>query len=592
MCPSSSARGPASGPYKCLHGCQGSDCLGDELQDSPTAVGASDGEGGFGGAKGNFCAANVSIDEERFEYQLEDQRIASSAISHLRLAKQLAGGRPFFVGAGFHKPHLPWHFPAGFLQHFPKALEEIPLAKDCFAPIDMPLVAWHSPPSQLNQTFNMSYNGNATRSRLYRRAYYASVAYTDYNIGRLLDELDALDVTNDTVALMFGDHGWQLGEHNLWAKMTMFEAATRVPFIVRAPWMTASVGATTWALTEMVDVFPTLAALAGLPDPLSEGEGINGTSLIPLFENPEGSVKDAAFSQFSKCGGLCPNTCYLRHDCPPASAQATCRPLVVFIIRRGLIWQVACDLSRTATRSTTARRPRPIFSRRRITPGRGTASISARATLVRRQPSWGTRSARATGGTASGGSLSPTMSLIPSARTYQRWEWSCMRTRGMMETWTGQARTSTWPRGRSTRPSSRACGRGCWTTSSWTKEPRPRQAIDFNLKVKQNYAFILQRLYLMSPRFACRGYHHLGRLMRHGRLAAAADLILLRRRHTLQVHDEVVPHTPHGVRSTHTGVVCVGHHQHVEILHQRSNTLAPRVSTRFQLVGRIALQVI
>jgi arylsulfatase A-like enzyme len=66
---------------------------------------------------------------------------------------------------------------------------QIPLAKDSFAPVDMPLVAWHSSMSQLNQTFNLSYSGNATRSRIYRRAYYASVAYTDYNIGRLLETL-------------------------------------------------------------------------------------------------------------------------------------------------------------------------------------------------------------------------------------------------------------------------------------------------------------------------------------------------------------------------------------------------------------------
>jgi hypothetical protein len=77
----------------------------------------------MGMGSGNFCAANVSIDEERFEYQLEDQRIASSAIAHLRLAKQL--GKPFFVGAGFHKPHLPWHFPAGFMQYFPNDLDEV-----------------------------------------------------------------------------------------------------------------------------------------------------------------------------------------------------------------------------------------------------------------------------------------------------------------------------------------------------------------------------------------------------------------------------------------------------------------------------------
>lgn len=120
---------------------------------------------------------------------------------------------------------------------------------------------------------------------------------------------------------------WQLGEHALWSKMSLFEAATRVPLIIRAPWLTESVGRTTQALVEMVDIFPTLAALAGLPDPLSEGEYVNGTSLLPLFLDPAGGVKDAAFSQFAKCGGLCPNTCWLRDDCPTDCYQrGTCPP--------------------------------------------------------------------------------------------------------------------------------------------------------------------------------------------------------------------------------------------------------------------------
>ena len=98
--------------------------------------------------------------------------------------------------------------------------------------------------------------------------------------------------------------------------MTLFEAATRVPFIIRAPFVEGSAGTTTWALTEMVDLYPTLVDLAGLPAPKSLGEDINGTSLVPLLRNPLASVKDAAFSQFAKCGPRCPNTCWMRKDCP------------------------------------------------------------------------------------------------------------------------------------------------------------------------------------------------------------------------------------------------------------------------------------
>jgi arylsulfatase A-like enzyme len=138
------------------------------------------------------------------------------------------------IACCWFRPHAPWHFPAEFLKHFPQNVDEIPLAKDTFAPIDMPLVAWHTPGDigGLNNTaFNLTASGNATRSRIYRRAYYAAVAYQDYNIGRLLDTLDELDVAANTVAVVFGDHGWQVRVttrppgHVAWRQRQPFEVA-------------------------------------------------------------------------------------------------------------------------------------------------------------------------------------------------------------------------------------------------------------------------------------------------------------------------------------------------------------------------------
>eukprot|EP00037_Helgoeca_nana_P022103 m.224813 g.224813 ORF g.224813 m.224813 type:complete len:224 (-) comp25890_c0_seq4:1023-1694(-) len=95
--------------------------------------------------------------------------------------------------------------------------------------------------------------------------------------------------------------GWQLGEHDTWAKMTNFEVALRTPLIIRAPWMTASIGRVTSVLAEAVDFYPTLAALAGLPDPITEMQELNGTSLLPVFVNPDDiNFKSAAYSQFAK----------------------------------------------------------------------------------------------------------------------------------------------------------------------------------------------------------------------------------------------------------------------------------------------------
>ena len=256
------------------------------------------------------CPANTSADEARFEYQLEDQRIRDSCVDQLEsLAEQ---EKPFFLGCGFHKPHVPWEYPQEFLQHYPSDLNDIPLAKDVHAPIDMPQVAWHYPADV--HGFKNVFNGtcNATRSRVFRRSYYAAITYTDYNIGRLLQKVDQLGLTNTTAVVVFGDHGWQLGEHATWAKMTNFEVALRTPLIIKIPWKKQSHGKVTNVLAEAVDLYPTLVEAVGLPPPRSVGEEINGTSLYSVFdtialqEGPQekrGKVlglKNAAYAQFAK----------------------------------------------------------------------------------------------------------------------------------------------------------------------------------------------------------------------------------------------------------------------------------------------------
>ena len=103
-----------------------------------------------------------------------------------------------------------------------------------------------------------------TRLHLYRKSYYAAISYTDHNIGVIVDKLDTSAALKDkTVVVVFGDHGYQLGEHATWSKMTNFELGVHIPLIIRAPWIASSVGGETAVLAEMVDMYPTLAALAG-----------------------------------------------------------------------------------------------------------------------------------------------------------------------------------------------------------------------------------------------------------------------------------------------------------------------------------------
>ena len=257
------------------------------------------------------------------------QLVRDNCVERLELAAANRS-RPFFIGCGFHKPHAPHYAPREFYDALPD-WREVPLPVDMFAPVGMPTVAWHPYADVSGMVETPQFNGtvNHTRLHVYRRAYYASIAYTDYNIGVIVDKLDATPGLKDTTAVVvFGDHGYQLGEHDTWAKMTnvsptardvallkccfaevllcvlQFELGVHIPLIIRASWISSSVGKETGVLAEMVDMFPTLAELAGLPDPrtVAGSEGINGTSLAPAIADPSNSaaLKPAAFSQFSK----------------------------------------------------------------------------------------------------------------------------------------------------------------------------------------------------------------------------------------------------------------------------------------------------
>ncbi len=122
--------------------------------------------------------------------------------------------------------------------------------------------------------------------------YYACVSYTDAQIGKLLDELDRLDLTGDTIVIVWGDHGWNLGEHTLWCKHCCFETSMRAPIIVRAPNIAG--GKATDGLTEFIDIYPSLCELAGLPLP----DHLEGRSFVPLLRQPGLAWKPAAIGRY------------------------------------------------------------------------------------------------------------------------------------------------------------------------------------------------------------------------------------------------------------------------------------------------------
>jgi len=131
-------------------------------------------------------------------------------------------------------------------------------------------------------------------------AYYASISYMDAQVGRVLDALEELGLADNTIIVFTSDHGYLLGHHNKFQKQHLFEEATRVPFIVSIPWMKNQHGKATTHITELIDLYPTLAKLAGLKAPNS----LHGESMVPLLKNPnsDGWKKDVAFT-ISRSGG-------------------------------------------------------------------------------------------------------------------------------------------------------------------------------------------------------------------------------------------------------------------------------------------------
>eukprot|EP00943_MAST-04B_sp_MAST-4B-sp1_P002171 g2171.t1 len=266
----------------------------------------------------------VAPDAEQ-KMPLPGTQIANNAIKQLQsFASKHIGknnkdndiSRPFFLAIGFHKPHLPFVAPERFFQSYP--MDNINLPGDEDPPKDMPKVAW-SNWGELRQYFDIARLGNSGEpgdhlpsnvTKALRRAYYASVSWTDYNIGRVLQALEEHGYSNNTVISFFGDHGWQLGEHGEWCKHTNFDLATNAPMFVHIPGKTDD-GIVSSMPTEFVDLMPTLVD-AAMPDvhvqkcPSNANEArevqlcTHGVSLMPLINDPNTPIKKAAYSQYPR----------------------------------------------------------------------------------------------------------------------------------------------------------------------------------------------------------------------------------------------------------------------------------------------------
>ena len=216
----------------------------------------------------------------------------------IALSKQ---NKPFFMAVGFSKPHLPFVAPKKYWDLYQR--DEMPIAPFQEHAKNSPLIAYHQSGELRNYpditefvtlpVDSLRIGLKLEKQKELVHGYYAAVSYMDAQVGILLNTLESLGTLDNTIIVLWGDHGWHLGDHDLWHKHTVFEQATRAPLIIAAPGIK---GGKTNSQSEFVDVFPTICNLAGLPIP----NQVDGKSLKPLMLNNKASVKEYSISQYPR----------------------------------------------------------------------------------------------------------------------------------------------------------------------------------------------------------------------------------------------------------------------------------------------------
>ena len=225
--------------------------------------------------------ASPAPDEEH-----TDGKVASETIALLEKNKD----RPFFIGAGFYRPHCPFIAPRKYFDLYPIERIRAP-ASVPGSSAEVPSAAWFTNPPH--------WAVNEVGQRESIRAYYASISFLDANVGRILDALDRLQLSDRTIVVFVSDNGYQLGERGQWMKETLFERSARTPLIVAGPGVSAK-GQSSSRVVEFLDVYPTLAELARLAPP----PGLEGRSLSRLLRNPRAAWDRPALTQLRRGGAL------------------------------------------------------------------------------------------------------------------------------------------------------------------------------------------------------------------------------------------------------------------------------------------------
>ncbi|OUW15802.1 MAG: iduronate-2-sulfatase [Opitutales bacterium TMED158] len=226
-----------------------------------------------------------------------DGRIATHAVDRLRRFAK-SPEQPFFLAVGFVRPHLPFSAPQKYWDMYDR--DDLPMPQFEEAPEGAPdyavkrrgeITAFKPVPTQ-----DVIYEDDLKRDLIH--GYYASVSYMDAQLGRVLDEVERLGLDENTIIVLWGDHGWHLGDHGSWTKHSNYEQSNRIPIIFHAPGV-AKPGRSSKQLAETVDIYTTLSSLAGLPKPMGP-QPIDGVDLTSVLKNPNASVRDHAYHAYNK----------------------------------------------------------------------------------------------------------------------------------------------------------------------------------------------------------------------------------------------------------------------------------------------------
>ncbi len=223
-----------------------------------------------------------------------DTRVGDRAIEYIQRYAQ--SGQPFFLACGFSKPHSPLVAPKEFFDLYDDV--EIPLPVD-FASLPMIPPGFPEGSIRVNQAdLFINRSASAEESKDMIKAYLACVSYVDWNVGRVLAELDRQGLRENTIIVFWADHGYQLGEKGKWSKAgSLWEQGTRVPFFILDPRAKGN-GTSSHRVVELIDLYPTLADLCGLPAP----QGLDGVSLAPLLDDPAAEWDRPAYTVWNEHG--------------------------------------------------------------------------------------------------------------------------------------------------------------------------------------------------------------------------------------------------------------------------------------------------